>query len=976
MLLKVSTDVTPERWQELKQLVGSALAVPEAEREAFVRDRAAQDSELCGQALSLLSSADLAEGFLSAPAVEAAGSILDSIVEERHEPVPVGALFGPYQIVGLIGAGGMGEVYRARDERLKRDVAIKVLPSAFTENSDRLRRFEQEARAAGGLNHPNILAIHDIGSKDGAPFVVSELLDGDTLRSRLTAGALPARKAIDYAIQVARGLAAAHEKGIVHRDLKPENLFITKDGRVKILDFGLAKVTRPESGGGRASAVSTTPAGTEPGVVMGTVGYMSPEQVRGRPTDARSDIFSLGAILYEMLSGKRAFRGDSPVETMSAILNADPPEFSATNRNISPGLERIVRHCLEKSPEERFHSARDLAFDLEALSGLSGQSLAADAAAERRSRRLSPAIVLGLIAAGIGLGLLLRSGIRSLFSESRSLPVISRLAISLSPSDELDLFSPPAISPDGRSIVYVAQRGEGKQQLFQRRLDAREAAPLAGTEGASQPFFSPDGRWVGFSAGGSMRKIPIDGGAPVVIYSGLIAGGAFWGNGGASWGAGDVIVFSRQWQEGLMRVSASGGEPQPLTKRTTSPQDLAHLWPEVLPDGKAAVFTIFTGGRGPQENDIAVVRFANGEKKTLIKGGSYARYVATGHLVFARGGDLFAVVFDPKTLEVKGSPFEVERGVSHSRDGQAGFAISREGTLVSINHIVQARSLLWVDRKGNPSPMTGFKRAYLRPQVSPDGSRVAVGVEGEVGEILVLDLVRESLSRVTLGGELQFPLWSPDGKRLSYSSIGGDRVYRMYIGASDGSGSPEALPCPPRSLPASWSPDGKFLAFYSWNERPMQIWLYPIGTGEPARALIKNDFDNAMPSISPDGHWMAYMSNETGQDEVYVTSFPEAKGKWQVSQGKGGGHDPIWAHNGREIFYRQENKVLAVKVTTVPTFSVSRPEFLFERPYYDEWDVAADGRFAMVGDEKIVATHLNLILNWSSGLAPGAASGK
>src|SRR5499427_8148604 len=363
--------MTPERWQELKQLVGSALAVPEAEREAFVRGRASQDSELCGQALSLLSSRNLAEGFLSAPALEAAGSILDSVVEERHTPIPAGARFGPYEVVGLIGAGGMGEVYRARDERLKRDVAIKVLPSLFSQDRDRLRRFEQEARAAGGLNHPNILAIHDIGSKDGAPYVVSELLEGETLRSRLASGALSARKAIDYAVQVARGLAAAHEKGIVHRDLKPENLFITKDGRVKILDFGLAKVTRPEKSGVQASVVSTTPASTEPGVVMGTVGYMSPEQVRGQPTDARSDIFSFGAILYEMLSGKRAFQGSSPVETMSAILKEDPPELSATTRNVSPGLERIVRHCLEKSPEERFHSAHDLAFDLEALSGTS-----------------------------------------------------------------------------------------------------------------------------------------------------------------------------------------------------------------------------------------------------------------------------------------------------------------------------------------------------------------------------------------------------------------------------------------------------------------------------------------------------------------------------------------------------------------------------------------------------------------------------
>jgi serine/threonine protein kinase/Tol biopolymer transport system component len=974
--------MTPERWQELKELVASALPLPEPARASFVRGRAPQDPELCREALSLLSSTSRAEGFLSAPAIEAARSILDSVQQHNFTPISAGARFGPYEILGLIGAGGMGEVYRARDERLKRDVAIKVLPSLFTQDPDRLRRFEQEAHAAGGLNHPNILAIHDTGSRDGTPYVVSELLEGETLRSRLAMGALPARKAIDYAVQVARGLAAAHEKGIVHRDLKPENLFITKDGRVKILDFGLAKVTRPEDGLARASAAPTATAGTEPGVIMGTVGYMSPEQVRGQPADGRSDIFSFGAILYEMLSGKRAFHGNSAADTMSAILKEEPPDLSSTNRSVSPGLERIVRHCLEKIPEERFQSARDLAFDLEALSGLSGQSPAAGVSPGLHLLRLPApalgAIALGLIAAGIGLGFLLRAGVGSLFPGSPSLPLVSRVALTVSSSDEVSLSDSPAISPDGRSIVYVAQRGKGNQQLFLHRLDAWAAAPVAGTEGASCPFFSPNGLWIGFMADGSIRKIPVGGGTPVTICSKPFAPRSS-SLAGASWGTGDLIVFSElsTLAGGLMRVSASGGEPQPLTKGTTKPDDLGHFWPEILPDGKAAIFTVFTGKKGPDENDIAVVQLATGEKKILIKGGSYARYVATGHLVFARGGALLAIAFDPKRLEVKGAPFEVERGISHSRNGNAGFAVSRDGTLVSVDHIAQTRSLLWVDRKGNTNPMTSLKRAYFWPKFSPDGTRVAIGVEEDSGDVLVLDLARDSLTRVTFGGEDECPTWSPDGKRLVYASLRGDRVLKMFVRPSDGSGSDELLPCPPRSIPVSWSPDGRFLAFYSWNQRPLQIWLYPIGTGEPARPLIQNAFNNLMPRISPDGNWMAYMSNETGQDEVYVTSFPDAKGKWQVSQGKGGGHDPLWAHNGREIFYRQADKIMAVKVRTAPTFSEDRPELLFEHPYYDEWDVAADGRFAMVTDEKISPTHLNLLLNWSAGLkAPGAAAGK
>ena len=503
--------MTPERWQELKQLVGSALAVPEAEREAFVRGRASQDSELFGQALSLLSSRNLAEGFLSAPAIEAAGSILDSVISERHKPIATGALFGPYQIVGLIGAGGMGEVYRARDERLKRDVAIKVLPSAFTENSDRLRRFEQEARAAGGLNHPNILAIHDIGSKDGAPYVVSELLEGDTLRSRLASGVLPPRKAIDYAIQVARGLAAAHERGIVHRDLKPENLFITRDGRVKILDFGLAKVTQPESTAARGSAMPTTPLGTGPGVVMGTAGYMSPEQVRGETTDARSDIFSLGAILYEMLSGKRAFRGDSAAETMAAVLKEDPPELSATGKNMPPGVERIVRHCLEKSREERFHSARDLAFDLEALSGLFGQSAASPAAGGRRSVHRA----LGA-AALVLLGGALATAWMVLRRHEPSAPSFNQLTFRRG-----EVFD-ARFAPDGRTVVYSASWESARPEIFTVRTDSTESRStglvveklLAVSSKGELAVLLGDDKHPNWFSPGTLARVPLGGGTP------------------------------------------------------------------------------------------------------------------------------------------------------------------------------------------------------------------------------------------------------------------------------------------------------------------------------------------------------------------------------------------------------------------------------------------------------------------------------
>src|SRR5438128_2827214 len=492
-----------------------------------------------------------------------------------------GTKLGRYEIRSQIGAGGMGEVYLARDTQLGRDVAVKVLPSSYSDDKDRLHRFEQEACAAGALNHPNILIVHDAGTHNGAPYVVSELLEGETLRQRMGGTAQPQRKAIEYALQIAHGLAAAHEKGIVHRDLKPDNIFITKDGRAKILDFGIAKLTQTE-GSQSQTDIPTRRVDTGPGVVMGTVGYMSPEQVRGQRVDHRSDIFSFGAILYEMVSGKRAFHGESAVETMSAILKEHPPDLSETNQRISPALERLVNHCLEKNPEERFHSASDLAFALEALSGSSATSAQTVAMPMFAPRWFKRRELIAWAVAGIAI---LIAAIALTISNFRRPPTESR-AVRLSvPPPEKASFGSFAISPDGLRLAFAATDASGKTLLWIRPLDSINAQPLSGTEEATLPFWSPDSRFIGFFAAGKLKKIEVTGGPPQTLCNTPFARGAAWNRDG-------VIIFTPNTLAPLYRVSAAGGEPTPVTTLDKSRQETSHRWPYFLPDGRHFLYTV------------------------------------------------------------------------------------------------------------------------------------------------------------------------------------------------------------------------------------------------------------------------------------------------------------------------------------------------------------------------------------------------
>src|SRR2546427_508710 len=559
-----------QSWQQVTDLFEQALERPREERAEFLKSACAGDDVLLREVESLLAQHDAESGFLESPAVAA---VADEIGDDA-EHLPIGKQLGPYRIEALLGRGGMGEVYRARDTKLGREVAIKVLPAAFSADADRLHRFQQEACAAGALNHPNILVIHHIDTYEGAPCIVSELLEGETLRQRMRGATLGQRRVIEYAAQIANGLAAAHEKGIVHRDLNPDNIFITKDGRVKILDFGIAKLTQADANRSQTD-IPTRRVNTDPGVVMGTVGYMSPEQLTGRAVDQRSDIFSFGAILYEMLSGQRAFHGESAAETMSAILKEDPPDLSDTNKTVSPALERLVNHCLEKNPEARFHSARDLVFALEALSGsaaMSGSTATVLSVVPMSTRKQRELIAW----AAAGLCLIVALALAVLYfrrpTEEAGRTGYDAVRFSIPLPEKALMIGPPVVSPDGRRLVYRLNTEDGKELLWTRPLGSLDARPLAGTDGGTQPFWSPDSRSVGFFAGGKLKRVDLSGGAPQTLADAA-------SNPTGAWSRDGVIVFSPRGADGLYRVPAAGGTQVRITEVDGSRKEIDHVWP-------------------------------------------------------------------------------------------------------------------------------------------------------------------------------------------------------------------------------------------------------------------------------------------------------------------------------------------------------------------------------------------------------------
>ena len=881
-----------------------------------------------------------------------------------------GTKLGPYEIIAPLGAGGMGEVYRARDTRLGRDVALKILPESFAPDTDRLRRFEQEARAVAALNHPNILAIHDIGKQNGAPFLVSELLEGESMRGALDRGALPQRKTIEYGVQIAYGLAAAHDKGIVHRDLKPENIFVTKDGRIKILDFGLAKLA--QRAGINPDEATLTASQTTAGMVMGTASYMAPEQVRGEGADPRTDIFAFGAVLYEMLSGARAFRRDTPAETMTAVLKDDPPELSDGTRLVSPSLERIVRRCLEKNPEQRFQSARDLSFALSALSGTESSNIARAVAAgpRRLPLRLWTSIALALVAVAAVTWFVARRPTPTALMQF-AIPVPEEMSV-----------SHMALSRDGSMLAFVSpDENTGLPMLYVQRVGSQNVTPLPGTQGATYPFWSPDGAYVAFFASGKLLKMSISSGTPQAVANVLAARGG-------SWGSRDVIVYAPGPSSGIWRVNPDGSGAAPLTREllAKSQDQQTHRWPMFLPDGKHFLFWAgnFANPKDDHTSGIYLGSTDDKEQKLVLFCRSSVGYDSR-HLFYADDNrQLVSVPFDTSTAKILGGPTAIANVVGFQPSTYwAAFSVASNGTVVyNTGAGASLSALTWMDRSGKELGRIGDVGVIANPNLSPDDSRVAVDITDVKANNVDIWLestgVFGAAERFTFDPEEEVSaVWSRDGSVLAYrSSLGsGASIFLKRASGLEREKSIGRGPAVGDSVPNAWTPDGQQILCTAFAPVDMHLELWPTGGGLPTRFLsTKSNQSNGQ--ISRDGKWLAYASDESGIWEIYVTSFPGAAGKWQVS--RGGGTEPRWRGDGKEMFYVGPTGILmAVPVNGENGFSTGTPAPLFQlggrTPISSTdiftYDVSLDGKRILV-NHFVKPEHvppLTVLLNTASG---------
>jgi eukaryotic-like serine/threonine-protein kinase len=802
-----------------------------------------------------------------------------------------GSRLGSYEILAPLGAGGMGEVYRARDTRLRREIAIKVLPDTFASDAQRLGRFEREAQLLASLSHPNIAAIHGFDEADGTHFLVLELVVGETLAERLAEGPLELEESLNIGRQIAEGVEAAHERGVIHRDLKPSNVKITPEGKVKVLDFGLAKALGGEpSTPDLSQSPTVAPAATSAGIILGTAAYMSPEQARGKPLDKRTDIWSFGCVLYETLTGRQAFSGESVSDNLVAILGREP-DWQALPATTPAKIRDLLRRCLQKDSTRRLRDIGDARLEIEeALAGGIGAETAprgVESASRPAGSRAIPWSIaaIALLVAAVATWRAPRGG-------AHEPAPLQRLTISLPPGAPVVTRSTDtmALSPDGQDLVYVGPRG-GIEQLYRRPLDRLEAGPMPGTENAFTPFFSPDGEWVGFFADGKLKKIALTGGMALSICEAPRSRGA-------SWGPDNTIVFAPTSDARLWSVSASGGAPKALTTLDSREGDKTHSWPEILPTGKVVVFTV---GTDSGKNRIAALRLATGERRILVEGGSRPQYVATDHLLYAGAEGVLAAPFDPKALVLTGSPRAILEPVPQ-------FAVSRDGLLVYIPTSSHAgdRALVWVDRKGNAGSLTDARRAYLGPRLSPDGKQLAVGIGAgpTKSDIWVCDIQRGALTRLTFDEASSWPIWTRDGKRIAFSSSRAGEQ-NLFWKPADGSGPEERLTTSSnRQFAHAFSSADQTLAFD--DAYPGDIWILPIADRNAVRPLLQSPFREYGPRFSPDGHWLAYLSDESARFELYVRPYPGPGGRWQISTE--GANEPVWSRNGREVSIAPETE--------------------------------------------------------------------
>lgn len=838
-----------------------------------------------------------------------------------------------YTILGPLGAGGMGEVYRARDTRLEREVAIKVLPEHFADDVDRLRRFEQEAKSLASLNHSNVAQVFGIDQTESVCFIAMELVDGEDLSERIARGKLPVDEAIDIARQIAEGLEVAHEAGIIHRDLKPANIRITPDGVVKILDFGLAKPTGPSSR--RAGSTSAEPDSvlvTEEGLILGTPTYMSPEQARGRPVDRRTDIWAFGCLLFECLAGKRAFTGKSFSDVLAAIV-AEEPDLSRLPAAIPAHVRTLLQRCFVKDPRGRLRDigeARLLLADSGSGSSTWTPVDAGTGVPELESRRRAVsragwlvALVMGLVALGLWL--------RSASKEPGVL--LTRTTLGLPEEDAISLTTAWSsacmqISPTGESVLYF---GGARAELSLRNIDSFDSTKLAGTEGARFPVFSPDGRWVAYFADFGIWKVAVSGGAPIQVCTVSGEAGTMRG---LAWGEGEIF-FPAGMGGGLQAVPQAGGEARVVSSLDPKREDVSHRWPDLLPDGRHLLVTIKTAQTASFDDGlIGVVSLETGQVQVLLKGGSFARYSPTGHILYARGSTLFAVAFDPDVLAIEGTPFEVLDDLAFdSATGGAQFSVSDEGTLAYIPAFTDSWRfrLGWLDRSGAVVPLDLEQTDVSGGVVSPSGDRIAATVLGANDATWIYDLVDNTSVRLTFTpGNDQVPIWSPDGTHVAYTNDSSGS-WSLYQVASDGSTpGEELLASSADDTPTSWSPDGSRLLFTrSEADGDEDIWALQMDGERQAEPWLETDRAELLGVFSPDGRWVAYVSDASGNLEVYVRPFAGPGATTRIS--RAGGTVPVWAPDGASLLYsNEEGHIFEVEVTTGEELKASAPVELFQ----------------------------------------------
>lgn len=949
--LRMKLEMTPQRWERIEQLFHSAAERTAEERAAYLEVACAGDAELRREVESLL-------------AHDGAKGLLESHSRGR---TLVGQQIGSYQVVSLLGAGGMGEVYLARDGKLGRDVAVKVLPESFAHDPERLARFQREARILASLNHPNIATIHGLEQSDGTNCLVMELVAGETLADRVSReGALPGEEALKIALQVAEALEAAHDKGIIHRDLKPANIKVRPEGKVKVLDFGLAKALAGDADGHPSRLPALSAADTIQGAILGTPVYMSPEQACGKAVDQRADIWAFGCVLYEMLTGKPAFEGETVTEILASVLKGTP-DWQALPPGTPAQVRLLLRRCLERDLRHRLQHIGEARIAIETVfSGVDARE-----AIVRKSilgdARFAWALSLAVLGAALAVGAFAHFGREREVTVRFSVPSPPGWTFEQSPSDGISP-APLAISPDGRQLVFAAVNADGKSVLWIRPLDTLVAQAMPGTEGATQPFWSPDSRFLAFFANGKLKKIDVSGGPPITLCSAPLGVSGGWGREG-------VIIFALSPPgSAIQKVSASGGEP--TAALTLGQGEFSESRPVFLPDGRHFLYRTSIRAEGIP---IYVASLDSSERKFLFDADASPILYSEGHLLFLRERTLMAQPFDLHKLEFTGDAFPLAEQIqiSQTANPNAFFSVSDNGVLAYQTGADAVGSrLVWLDRGGRQIETLGEPAVYRDLDLSPDGKQVVVEIQGAgKRELWLYDAQHPTRVRFTFSPVFTSnPLWSPDGSRVLYNSNPKGHL-DLYQKASDGAGNEELLyEDNLDKFPDSWSPDGRFIMYAGINSNHAGLFVLPLTGDRKPFPFLKTQFSESVGQFSPDGRWVAYSSNESGRNEIYVAPFPGPGGKWQISTA--GGNWPRWRHDGSEIFYLSpDNKLMSTRVNGKgASLEVGDAKPLFETRaavggYQYSYAVSADGQRFLVNTEvaPALSAPITVVLNWTGG---------